>query len=77
MRGAYIQFQKEKGCCCSRKSSTVEQACALRKEEAELRLARIQNGKHPEYQNGKTLQVADGEQLPSRKPPVGRASGPR
>lgn len=52
MRGAYVQYQKMKG---SRKSNAVEQACALVKETAELRLARIMNGTHPDFQNGKVI----------------------
>ena len=49
-----MQFLKCKG-QCSCKTDAVERATALRKEQAELRLARIQNGKDPAYQNGKTL----------------------
>ena len=45
MRGAYTQYCKEKG-------NAVEHAHALRKEEAELRLARIQNNKEPSHKNG-------------------------
>lgn len=56
MRGAYIQYLKSKG---SRKTNAVEQACALVKEQAEVRLARIANGAHPDYKNGKTL-ILDG-----------------
>jgi hypothetical protein len=54
MRGAYFQYLKSKG-QCSCKTDAVESAAARHKEEAELRLARIQNGVHPDYQNGKTL----------------------
>lgn len=49
MRGAYTQFIKSKGV---REDDAVEQAHALRQEEATLRLARIQNGVHPDYING-------------------------
>jgi hypothetical protein len=45
MRGAYTQYIKEKG-------DAVEQAHALRKEKAKLRLARIQNNKEPSHKNG-------------------------
>ncbi len=37
----------------SRRTDAVEKARELRKEQAERRLALIQNGKHPDYQNGK------------------------
>ncbi len=57
MRGAYTQYliQRGKGCCggTSCKTAAVEKAFALEKEKAELRLARIQNGKDPAYKNGK------------------------
>ena len=55
MRGAYYQFVKEKGCPVSRLSDTTEQARVKASEEAELRLARIANGSHPDYKNGKKL----------------------
>ena len=50
MRGAYFQYLKQKG---SRKTGAVEEAAARNKEAAELRLARIQNGKEPSMKNGK------------------------
>jgi hypothetical protein len=56
MRGAFTLYTKQKGCApslTSRRTEAVERAVALRKEKAELRLARITNGKHPDYQNGK------------------------
>lgn len=46
MRGAYNQFIRQKGL------QAVENAMAKLKEEAELRLARIQNGKEPSHVNG-------------------------
>lgn len=49
MRSAYTQFIKSKGI---RADDAVEQARALRQEEITLRLARIQNGVHPDYVNG-------------------------
>lgn len=52
MRGAYHNYMKQKGTPPSLKSEAVEEAAAQHAEECELRLARIQNGKHPEYQNG-------------------------
>ena len=60
MRGAYTSYLTQKGgcnggSCGGRKTAAVEQAVALNKERAELRLARIQNGKDPRYKNGKTL----------------------
>lgn len=48
MRGAYTQFIKSKG---MKPSCAVDQATARHKEACELRLARIMNGKHPDYQN--------------------------
>lgn len=58
MRGAYTQYVKQKGCCGSvRQCPATEAAHAKRKEDAELRLARIQNGKHESYQNGKMVEV--------------------
>lgn len=48
MRGSYTNFLIN----TSRKSVAVERALAEDKEAAELRLARIQNGKHPDYRNG-------------------------
>lgn len=53
MRGAYYQYIKTKGVAPSLKSDAVEEAHAKRKEDAELRLAKIQNGKDPRYKNGK------------------------
>lgn len=50
MRGAYTNLIAEKG--ESRYTYVVEQMRAKAKEEAELRLARIFNGKEPEYKNG-------------------------
>lgn len=53
MRGAYTQFIKSKGYAPSVTSSdATEKAAALHKEQCELRLARIQNGKEPGYENG-------------------------
>jgi hypothetical protein len=51
MRGAYVQFIRTKG--TSLYTAAVERAHNLRKEEAELRLARIFNKAEPEMQNGK------------------------
>jgi len=54
MRGAYFQFVKAKGAGLeSRLCQATEQAQAVRREEAELRLARIQNGKEPSHRNGR------------------------
>lgn len=50
MRGAYTNFIAEKG--ESRYTEAVERIKARAKEDAELRLARITNGVHPEYING-------------------------
>jgi hypothetical protein len=53
MRGAYTQFIKSKGSGFeSRLTPAVEKAMAIRKEEAERRLARIMNGKEPFHKNG-------------------------
>lgn len=53
MRGAYTQFIKSKGYAPSLTSAdTTERAAALHKEQCELRLARIMNGKEPGYENG-------------------------
>lgn len=49
MQGAYTQYCKAKG---YNATGAVEQECALRKEEATLRLAKIHNGKDPKYKNG-------------------------
>lgn len=48
MQGAYTQYRKSKG---YNPAGATEQACALRKEEAILRLATIQNGKYKNYGN--------------------------
>lgn len=50
MKGAYTNYLAEKG--ESRYTSAVEKVLARAKEDAELRLARITNGVHPEYKNG-------------------------
>lgn len=50
MRGAYTNFIAEKG--ESRYTDVVEKIKARAAEEAELRLARIFNGKEREYING-------------------------
>lgn len=50
MRGAYTNYLAEKG--ESRYTDAVEKIKARAKEDAELRLARIFNGKEPDYQNG-------------------------
>ncbi len=58
MRGAYFQYVQAKG--IGAYTDAVEEVNAKRKaacehrlaERAEQRLARIQNGTHPEYQNG-------------------------
>lgn len=50
MKGAYTNYLAEKG--DSRYASAVEKVLARAKEDAELRLARITNGAHPEYKNG-------------------------
>lgn len=54
MQGAYTQYCKAKGYGAT---GAVEQACALRKEEATLRLAKIQNGKDKNHKNGKVTTV--------------------
>lgn len=41
----------------SRVCQAVEQAKARHKEECELRLARIQNGKEPSHQNGRPYEA--------------------
>jgi hypothetical protein len=51
MNGAYNQYLKIKGHCPS-VSKAQEDELALRKEEAILRLARIQNGKEPSHCKG-------------------------
>jgi hypothetical protein len=51
MRGAYFQYCKEKG-QPSGMVDAVEQVHAQRKEEAELRLARIMNHAEPSHKNG-------------------------
>ena len=50
MRGGYIQLLSEVG--SSRVSDVIEQQKAKHKEDCERRLARIQNGAHPDYKNG-------------------------
>lgn len=53
MKGAYYQYIALKGeKPTSNLSPAVEEAAALRKEAATLRLARIQNGKEPGYCKG-------------------------
>lgn len=42
-------FVKSKG---FKPTCAVDKAAARHKEDCELRLAKIQNGKHPDYQNG-------------------------
>lgn len=54
MRGCYNQYLIQKG-HTSNLTKAVEDAQALRAEAAELRLARIMNGKEPSHQNGKVL----------------------
>lgn len=49
MRGSFVQFVKLEG---AKPVCSVAAAKAKHKEECELRLARIQNGKEPGYQNG-------------------------
>jgi len=41
-----------RGNICKEPTDAVEQAKRLHAEACELRLARIQNGAHPEYKNG-------------------------
>lgn len=50
MRGSYQRFFAVRG--DSNKTQTIENALALEKEAAELRLARIQNGAEPSHKNG-------------------------
>lgn len=54
MRGCYNQYLIQKG-HTSNLTKAVEDARAIRAEEAELRLARIMNGKEPSHQNGTSL----------------------
>jgi hypothetical protein len=55
MRGAYFQYLRSKGEPTLRTTGAVESARARDKEAAELRLARIQNGKEPSHKNGKKV----------------------
>lgn len=50
MRGAYFSYVKMNG--VGRYTDAVEEIKAREKENAELRLARIHNGVHPDYKNG-------------------------
>jgi hypothetical protein len=50
MNTAITSYIKQRG--VSRLSKAVEEVMTRRREECTLRLARIQNGKHPEYING-------------------------
>lgn len=50
MNQAYICYLKQKGTPPT--MDAVEDACRKNREEAQLRLARIHNGAHPDYQNG-------------------------
>lgn len=50
MNTAYKCYLKQKGTPPT--MDAVEDVCRARREEATLRLARIQNGAHPEYRNG-------------------------
>lgn len=50
MRGAYYQYIRTNG--TSRYTDAVEALKAREKEDAVLRLARIQNGAHPDFKNG-------------------------
>lgn len=51
MNQAYKCYCKTKG-DPSRRSPVVEDAVRTAREDAQLRLARIQNNKEPEYKNG-------------------------
>jgi hypothetical protein len=66
MKGAYYQYLRSKGIPATRTTDAVEKAQAFRKEEAELRLARIMNGAEPEYQNGHPKDSEKGRS----KPPI-------
>lgn len=61
MRGAQFQYIREKG--LSRYTDAVESVKAREKEEAELRLARIMNGAHPDYQNGHPKDAEKGRKV--------------
>jgi hypothetical protein len=50
MNLAYTCYLKQKGTPPT--MNAVEDACRKHKEDCQLRLARIQNGTHPDYQNG-------------------------
>jgi len=67
MQGAYYQYLRTKGIPSSRTTNAVEAANALRKEQAELRLARIMNEKEPEYQNGSPKDAEKGRSFTSDK----------
>lgn len=51
MNTAIECYIKSKGAVSSR-SPAQEEILLRRREDAQLRLARIQNGAHPEYRNG-------------------------
>lgn len=57
MKAAYHQYIRQKG-HSPRLTGAVEDAAARHKEECELRLARIQNGKEPGYKNGESYTKA-------------------
>lgn len=50
MDQAFLAYTKFKG--LRTETTVVDDAMRNHREECQLRLARIQNGKHPEYTNG-------------------------
>lgn len=50
MNQAFQCYCRQKG--DPRTSQVVEDACRKAREDAQLRLAKIQNNAHPEYKNG-------------------------
>jgi hypothetical protein len=67
MRGAIVQYQKQKGCGCSSKTDAVEQAKVKHAEACELRVARRLNGMDPGFTNGVTVGHSPEPAIPQEK----------
>lgn len=65
MRGAYYAYLQQNG--TSRYTDAVEAVKARSAEESEQRLARIQNGAHPDFQNGTPFPDQEGKKKGKRK----------
>ena len=61
MNQAYKCYIKQKGTPPT--MDAVEDACRMQKEAAQLRLARIQNGTHPDFANGHPKDAEKGRKI--------------